>query len=77
MNIQAFGKNNFILDFSQILKLRCLFLFFWIHFLGPIMHNLTKYHDFKFVFWSSRIQNKQPLFTVYPLYLIFYVFLKF
>jgi hypothetical protein len=28
MNIQAFGKNNFILDFSQILKLRCLFLFF-------------------------------------------------
>jgi hypothetical protein len=35
------------------------------------MHNLTNSHDFKFVFWSSRIQNKQPLFTVYPLYSLY------
>ncbi|KAA1075617.1 COP9 signalosome complex subunit 4 [Puccinia graminis f. sp. tritici] len=32
------------------------------------MHHLTKSHDFKFVFQSSGIQNKQSLFTVYPLY---------
>jgi hypothetical protein len=63
-------KINFIFDFSPILKLHFWFLYFFhIHFLGPIMHNLTKSHGFKFVFWSSRIQNKQPLFTVYPLYI--------
>jgi hypothetical protein len=43
-------------------------LFFQIHLLGPIMHHLTKPHDFKFVVWSSGIQNKEPSFTVYPLY---------
>jgi hypothetical protein len=52
------------------LKLYFLVLFFQIHLLGPIMHHLTKPHDFKFVVWSSGIQNKEPLFTVYPLYLM-------
>jgi hypothetical protein len=52
------------------LKLYFLFLFFQIHLLGPIMHHLTKPHDFKVVvIWNSGIENKQPLFTVYPLYL--------
>jgi hypothetical protein len=33
-----------------------------------MMHHLTQSHDFTFVLQSSGIQNKQPLFTVYPLY---------
>jgi hypothetical protein len=45
-----------------------------IHFLGPILYHLTKSHDFKSVFWRSGIQNKQPLFTVYPLYIIALLF---
>jgi hypothetical protein len=61
-------KINFIFDFSQILELCFLFLFFHIHFLQPISHHLNKSHDLQFVFRSSGIQNKKPLFTVYPLY---------
>jgi hypothetical protein len=51
------------------LELCFLILFFHIHFLEPILHHLNKSHDFKFVFQSSGIQNKPPLFTVYPLYM--------
>jgi hypothetical protein len=63
-NEYPFGKKQFFFNFSQILKLDFLILFFHIHFLGPIMHNLTKSHDFNSVFWSSGIQYKQPIFTV-------------
>jgi hypothetical protein len=63
MNIKAFGKNQFYFWFFTNFETS-----FFVFILGPIMHNLTKFHGFKFVFWSSRIQNKQPLFTVYPLY---------
>jgi hypothetical protein len=68
------GKINFSFDFSQILELCFLLLFFHNHFLEPILHHLNNSHDFKFVFWSSGIQNEQPLFTVYPLY--FYIYGK-
>jgi hypothetical protein len=30
-------------------------------FLGAILHHSTKSHDFKYLFWSSVFQNKQPL----------------
>jgi hypothetical protein len=59
---------NFIFYFSQILELCFLFLFFYSNSLEPILHHLTNSHDFKFVFWSCGIQNKQPIYTVYPLY---------
>jgi hypothetical protein len=69
MNNKAFEKINFISYFSPILEHCFLYLIFHIHFLGPILHHLTKSHDSNFVFQSSGIQNyKQPLYTVYPLY---------
>jgi hypothetical protein len=64
-------KPNFIyfLFFTNFETLFFVFYFFHIHFLEPILHHLTKSQDFKFVFQSSGIQNKKPLFTVYLLYI--------
>jgi hypothetical protein len=50
--------------FQQISKV-CFFCF---HFLELILHHLTKPCDFKFVFQSSGIQNKQPKIMGHPLH---------
>jgi hypothetical protein len=69
MDIKAFEKRiKFIfLFFTTFGILLFVLIFFHIHFSEPILSHLTTSHDFKCVFQSSGIQNKQPLSTVYPL----------
>jgi hypothetical protein len=65
---QSFCKKQIYFLFFTNFETLFFVSIFHIHFLRPLMKNLTKSHDLKFVLWSSGIQNKVPFFTVYPLY---------